>query len=115
MTMVRMVWVLVFVLGAFGAFAQGAGQVSGGGVTLTSVSADLPFGERVYPGGDAAAAINANCLSCHSTGMVLTQPKLSEATWKAEVAKMRAVYKAPVDDADAAAIVAYLVKMPVAR
>jgi hypothetical protein len=40
--------------------------------------------------------------------MVLDQPLFPRATWTAEVAKMRNVYKAPITDADAALIVDYL-------
>jgi hypothetical protein len=42
--------------------------------------------------------------------MVLNQPALPKATWEAEVPKMIKVYKAPIDEADVAAIVAYLAK-----
>ncbi len=105
-----------FGLALFAAFglagnpAQAQNPISVRGVTLTSVSAAIPEGNSVYPGGAAAQAINANCVACHSTAMVLMQPNMNEATWKAEVAKMRAVFKAPVDDADIPAIVAYLVQ-----
>jgi hypothetical protein len=40
--------------------------------------------------------------------MVLNQPALPRDTWEAEVRKMIKVYKAPVDEADVAAIVDYL-------
>jgi hypothetical protein len=43
--------------------------------------------------------------------MVLNQPDLPKATWEAEVHKMISVYKAPIDDADVPAIVAYLEKI----
>ena len=84
-------------------------MASGGGFTLSSVSVDLPTEGRPYPGaGPAAEAMNANCASCHSAGMVLTQPHLSRATWTEEVNKMRTVYKAPVAAEDVPAIVDYL-------
>ena len=92
------------------ASAQAAGDGSGhAGPTLTSVSVELPRSTQVFPGGAAANAINANCLTCHSAGMVLNQPSLSRAVWEAEVAKMRNTYKAPVAAEDVSAIVAYLV------
>lgn len=87
----------------------GPTQVSVAGTTLTSVSVELPRSTQVFPGGAAANAINANCLTCHSAGMVLNQPSLSRAVWEAEVAKMRNTYKAPVAAEDVSAIVAYLV------
>lgn len=78
------------------------------GITLRSVSVTLPSSDRMFPGGSAAEAINDNCLTCHSAGMVLTQPKLTSAEWEREVSKMRDTYKAPIDAGDVAAIVAYL-------
>jgi hypothetical protein len=42
--------------------------------------------------------------------MVLNQPSYPKATWAAEVHMMIANYKAPIDDADVAAIVDYLIK-----
>jgi hypothetical protein len=75
---------------------------------LKSVSVDLPTSDITFPGGAAADAINANCLSCHSAGMVLTQPNLARATWAAEVDKMIHTFKAPIDQRNATAIVDYL-------
>lgn len=76
------------------------------------VSVELPFSAELYPdlgtGAPPADAINNNCLSCHSAEMVLTQPRLMAAEWTGEVAKMRNVFKAPIDPADDAAIVAWL-------
>jgi mono/diheme cytochrome c family protein len=77
---------------------------------LKSVKVVLPDGDRVFPGGAAADVVNNNCLACHSTEMVLTQPALAKPAWEAVVRKMIAVYKAPIDDADIAAIVSYLVQ-----
>lgn len=78
---------------------------------LKSVKVDLPFGDRMFPGGSAADAINNNCLTCHSAGMVLTQPRMSQAAWQAEVDKMRQTYKAPIADEDVPKIVDYLAKL----
>ena len=77
---------------------------------LKSVNVDLPFGDRMFegPGSDLA---NNNCLACHSAGMVLDQPALSQAQWRAEVEKMLTAYKAPVDPKEVDAIVAYLVSI----
>ncbi|WP_428492038.1 c-type cytochrome [Rhodopila sp.] len=90
--------------------AAAASTVSAAGITLHSVSVDLPNSDRTFPGSGDAEAINANCLTCHSAGMVLNQPTLTRAAWRAEVEKMRGQYKAPVDEADVPAIVAYLAK-----
>ena len=86
---------------------RAATSVTAAGVTLHSVSIDLPGSDRMFPGNDADA-INNNCLACHSAGMVLTQPSLTPTTWHRLVEKMRTQYKAPVDEADVPAIVAYL-------
>jgi cytochrome c5 len=86
--------------------AQAAGKLS-----LRSVSVDLPAGDRMLPGGPGADAINNNCLACHSAGMVLNQPALPKAEWQAEVDKMRATYKAPIDTKDVDGIIDYLVSI----
>jgi cytochrome c553 len=77
---------------------------------LKSVKVDLPAGDSQFTGGTPADAINNNCLACHSADMVLNQPALPKASWEAEVRKMITIYKAPIDDADVAPIVAYLVR-----
>lgn len=62
----------------------------------------------LLPGPGREAAQN-NCLSCHSADYILTQPPgLGRAFWEAEVKKMIASYRAPIDAADARAIVDYL-------
>ena len=75
---------------------------------LKSVSVELPTSDITFPGGATADAINANCLACHSASMVLTQPNLTKAAWTAEVDKMIHVFKAPIDQRNATAIVDYL-------
>jgi cytochrome c5 len=75
---------------------------------LKSVSVELPTSDITFPGGAAADAINTNCLSCHSAGMVLIQPNLAKAAWTAEVDKMIHTFKAPIDQRNATAIVDYL-------
>jgi hypothetical protein len=75
---------------------------------LKSISVELPTSEIIFPGGAAADAINANCLSCHSASMVLIQPDLAKAAWAAEVDKMIHTFKAPIDQGNATAIVDYL-------
>jgi cytochrome c5 len=85
--------------------------VSVGGVTLRSVNVDIPNRDRNFEG-PGADVVNNNCLSCHSAGMVLTQPRLPRAVWQAEVEKMRNTYKAPIDAEDVPAIVDYLANLP---
>jgi cytochrome c553 len=85
--------------------------VTGGGVTLHSVSTNFPRSESTFPGGAEADAINNDCLICHSAGMVLDQAALSRAAWQAEVDKMRDFYKAPFAAEDVPAIVDYLANL----
>jgi hypothetical protein len=75
---------------------------------LTSVSVELPTSTVEFPTPPNAQAITANCLACHSAGMVLTQPNFSRATWAGVVDKMIHAYKAPVAEGDVGAIVDYL-------
>jgi cytochrome c5 len=98
-------------LGAEAAPSAPASEVSVDGVTLRSVAVDLPDSGRMF-GGAGADVVNANCLTCHSAGMVLTQPQLSRAAWEAEVEKMRKTFKAPVEEKDVAGIVDYLASLP---
>ncbi|WP_420138249.1 hypothetical protein [Sphingomonas sp.] len=87
-------------------------SVSARGFTLVSTNVDLPIDEATYPDGPHADIINANCTSCHSASMALTQPALSADQWKAIVTKMRETYHAPVAKTDIPAIVQYLTAMP---
>jgi mono/diheme cytochrome c family protein len=58
------------------------------------------------PAGPQLAALQASCQICHSFGLV-TQQRLSAATWKAEIVKMRG-FGSPLPAADEAPVVAYL-------
>jgi cytochrome c5 len=85
--------------------------VSVGGVTLRSVTVDFPNRDRQFEG-LGADVVNNNCLTCHSAGMILTQPRLPRAVWQVEVEKMRDTFKATVDAEDVPAIVDFLAKLP---
>jgi cytochrome c5 len=82
-----------------------------GGVTLRSVNVDFPNRDRQFEG-PGADVVNNNCLTCHSAGMVLAQPRLPRAVWQAEVEKMRNTYKGPINAEDVPAIVDYLANLP---
>jgi cytochrome c5 len=77
-------------------------------IVLKSVEVTFPQSARGLPEGPGRDVVQNNCFTCHSAGMILTQPALPKAAWEAEVAKMRNVYKARVDDKDVPAIVDYL-------
>jgi mono/diheme cytochrome c family protein len=53
----------------------------------------------------------ARCVACHSAEYMLYQPASApRAYWDATVKRMKAVFFAPIDDADMPAIVDYLAK-----
>ena len=54
---------------------------------IKPVNVDLPKEDRQFSGSDAKA-FNNNCVACYSADMVMNQPPLSRANWKAEVRKM---------------------------
>jgi mono/diheme cytochrome c family protein len=58
--------------------------------------------------GPGVEVVRANCVACHSTDYIVRQPPSSLQQWTAEVNKMRKVFGAPVDDADAKVIADYL-------
>ena len=58
--------------------------------------------------GDGKQEAQSFCASCHSTRYVIMQPPLPGATWEAEVNKMMKVYGAPIPEAAAKKITAYL-------
>ena len=75
---------------------------------FNDVTIRLPQDPAMFPVREGSDAMNANCSGCHSTSMILLQPALSTEEWKAEIKKMREVYKAPIDSAAEPAILAYL-------
>jgi mono/diheme cytochrome c family protein len=60
------------------------------------VSVELPSSEAIFPPGNGADIANGQCLMCHSAGMVLRQPPLSQDEWAGEINKMRSAYGAPI-------------------
>jgi len=57
------------------------------------------------------AKAQANCVACHSAEYMLYQPATAPRPyWDAMVKRMKAVFKAPIDDADMPEIVDYLAK-----
>ncbi len=89
---------LVFATGA-----QGATRT----YTLPDETAELASGPNLE-------TVQGNCAACHSSDYISTQPRgLADprAFWAAEVTKMKHAYGAPVEDADMAKIVEYLVQI----
>lgn len=75
------------------------------GPVAIALPGDAGFSFKPGPG---VAAAQANCLTCHSSAYVSTQPVLSRAQWTAEVLKMRTAYGAQIADDQVPAIVDYL-------
>jgi sulfite dehydrogenase (cytochrome) subunit B len=93
-------------IAVLGASALAAGKPAPPKGTATiSLPGDAGMAFKPGPG---AGPVMANCLTCHSSAYVSTQPALTKAQWTAEVAKMKAVYGAPIPDDQVPAIVDYL-------
>lgn len=71
----------------------------------------LPSDEPPLPAGPGKQAFDDACRMCHSTRYVTDQPRLSRATWAAEVEKMRSVFGAPFPPERAPEIVEYLMSV----
>jgi len=65
--------------------------------------------DLTLPPGEGAAVAASNCAACHSLDYIRTQPRGKDAQfWKDTVHKMVAVYRAPIEAADAEIIAKYL-------
>jgi cytochrome c5 len=58
--------------------------------------------------GPGAQITRNGCGFCHSTDYIVMQPRGDAKQWQGVVTKMISVYKAPISEADAKAIVEYL-------
>jgi cytochrome c5 len=88
-----------------------AAVLSGSGVPALAekVSVDLPQEQVRFRAGPGQDVATARCTICHAAGYVYMQPPLTREQWSGVVAKMRKVFGAPIDDAQAKVIVDYLV------
>lgn len=103
----------VLTIAGAGPLAAGAdpaprGGVAGPGATWSKVRVELPASRVAFPPGGAAIIANGYCLICHSAGMVLKQPPLTQDEWTAEINKMRKVFGASLPDDQVAALAQYL-------
>ena len=70
-------------------------------------AADEPVALKAGASSDTTAAY---CSACHTTDyIIMNSPFLTPQAWKAEVAKMRSLFGAPIDEQTAASITDYLV------
>jgi mono/diheme cytochrome c family protein len=72
------------------------------------VSVELPTSEALFPPGNGADIANGQCLICHSAGMVLRQPPLTQDEWTSEIDKMRNAFGAPLPADQVAPLAKYL-------
>ena len=97
---------LICVAGA--SLPAAAGPDKLGSAVSRSQNVHMPEGALNFPRGEGSDLANAQCVICHSVGMVTRQPPLSFDEWKAEVAKMRGVYGAPLSADQIEPIARYL-------
>jgi mono/diheme cytochrome c family protein len=78
-------------------------------------AADAKYDVGPYPSftpelaaGEGKLEVQSFCATCHGTRYITMQPPLPAATWEAEVIKMMKVYGAPIPEATAKKITAYL-------
>ena len=83
-------------------------------ISIHSMHVSLPASQAVFPAGPGSESAG-KCLICHSAGMVLKQPRLTEAQWKGEILKMRGAYGAPVADAEVDTLAGYLTQVNAAQ
>jgi mono/diheme cytochrome c family protein len=74
----------------------------------STVSVQMPASAAVFPEGEGAVIANAQCLICHSEGMVSRQPVLTQGQWRDTINKMRTAYGAPLPAEQVDALAAYL-------
>lgn len=73
------------------------------------VTIALPPEKGAYKSASGVELAQANCLMCHSTEYVTTQPPMPRKYWEATVKKMKEKFGAPTPDAQVTALVNYLV------
>ena len=70
----------------------------------------MPAEETRLKAGPGADLVKANCLLCHSTDYISTQPPLTRDQWKATVTKMQQKFGAPYNAEKMDPVIDYLVK-----
>ena len=77
-------------------------------VRAGEVSITLPPETGAYKNAPGVELAQANCVACHSTEYVATQPPMPRKFWEATVKKMKEKFGAPTPDAQVAALIDYL-------
>jgi len=105
---------LVFAQMRSGAYGS-TNTASIGQVAAPEFAPDAKYDVGPYPSftpelaeGEGKLEVQSFCATCHSTRYISMQPPLPAATWEAEVNKMVKTYGAPIPEATAKKITAYL-------
>jgi hypothetical protein len=105
---------LVFAQMRSGSYGSTNGASMGQGA-VTGLGIDAKYDVGAYPSftpelaeGDGKLEVQSFCATCHGTRYITMQPPLPGTTWEAEVNKMMKTYGAPVPEATAKKITAYL-------
>jgi mono/diheme cytochrome c family protein len=104
---IAFVWAVPVLLGAVAAIAgsyylpestaaQAERQSHIALVHFAAINVNFPTSAAAFPEGKGSDIANANCLICHSAGMVLRQPPLTEGEWRSEISKMKGSFGAPI-------------------
>lgn len=72
------------------------------------VKIELPMETATFKNSPGAELAAGNCMVCHSTEYISTQPPLTRTAWKASVEKMRAKFGAPIPEDQVEKLVDYL-------
>lgn len=81
-------------------------------LAAAAIAADdwtLPLEKPVLKPAPGMELVQSNCLICHSTEYITTQPLLTRDQWKASVTKMQQKYGAPVTAEAVEPLLDYLV------
>ena len=77
----------------------------------TKVTVELPTSQTLFPPGSGSDIATGQCLICHSAGMVLSQPPLTQDEWVGEINKMRNAFGAPLPADQVEVLAKYLVSI----
>ena len=89
------------------------GLVLGGAADAATKTISLPAETGQFQASELPGYLKAraSCMTCHSTEYIRYQPPTAPRSyWEAMVKRMKAVFNAPIDDADMADIVDYLAR-----
>ena len=104
---ITFVWAVPVLLGAVAAIAgsyylpestaaQAERQSNTALAHFAAINVNFPTSVVAFPAGKGSDIANANCLICHSAGMALRQPPLTEDEWRSEISKMKSSFGAPI-------------------